>query len=201
MNQPPRPYPVERGLIERDDCILLVIDLQDGFLAKLDEGRAARCLERVRFLVEVANRLEVPLFVTVEDPARNGWTTAPVSALFDQDLVQHGKRVFSLCGQPDLAAAMLRQRRRTAVLIGLETDVCILHSAVGLGALGFRAVIVSDATAAPGEEHALGLARAAALGAELIHAKGLFYEWTRSLDGLAALKAGSPIAPPAGSLL
>ena len=201
MNGPPSANPVERGLIEHEDCILLVIDLQDGFLAKLDEARAMQCLDRVRFLVEVAKGLQVPLFVTVEDPGRNGWITDGVSALLDPGLAQRDKRVFGLCGQPDLAEAMRGQPRRTAVLVGLETDVCILHSAVGLKGCGFRAVIVSDAVAAPGEEHAQGLARAAALGVELIHAKGLFYEWTRSLDGVAALKAKGPIAPPVGSLL
>ncbi len=128
-------------------------------------------------------------------------TTDALKALLGPDVVEHDKRVFGLCGQPDLADAIVAQPRRTAVIIGLETDVCVLHSAVGLLGRGFRSIVVSDATGAPGEEHALGLARAQTLGVELIHAKGLYYEWIRSLKGLHELAAERTIAPPMGSLL
>jgi nicotinamidase-related amidase len=190
-----------RGLIERDDSILLVIDFQDPFLRKLDEDRAARLVDRGRFVIEVALGLGIPTFVTVEAPAANGATTGALRALLGPDPVEWDKRVFGLCGQPDLAEAITDQPRRTAVIIGLETDVCVLHSAVGLLANGFRPVIVSDATGAPGEEHQLGLDRARALGVERVHAKGLYYEWARSLEGCAGLRAKRAIAPPIGSAL
>jgi nicotinamidase-related amidase len=189
------------GLIDQTDSLLLVIDLQEPFLRKIDPAVAERLTDRARFLVEVALGLGIPLFVTVEDPARHGLTAQPVGDLLPPDLIQHDKRVFGLAGQPDLTQAILAQPRRTAVIVGLETDVCVLHTAVGLLALGFRTAIVQDATGAPGEEHALGLARAAALGVELVHAKGLYYEWVRSLDGLKTLAAARTIARPLGSKL
>lgn len=190
-----------RGLIERDDSILVVVDFQDGFLRKLDEDRAERLVDRGRFVLEVAVGLGVPTFVTVEAPGSNGATTAALRARLGPDPMEHDKRVFGLCGQPDLAEAIAAQPRRTAVIIGLETDVCVLHSAASLLERGFRPVIVSDATGAPGEEHLLGLARAQALGVELVHAKGLYYEWVRSLEGCASLAAARTIAPPIGSAL
>ena len=66
------------GLIERDDTILLVIDIQDFFLKKIDPVRVAALVDNCRFLVEAANQLDIPTFVTVEDPGRNGWTTQAV---------------------------------------------------------------------------------------------------------------------------
>jgi nicotinamidase-related amidase len=190
-----------RGLIEQNDCVLLVIDLQEPFLRKIDPAVAERLVDRVRFLVEVALGLDIPLFVTLEDPTRHGATAEPVRRLFPPDLVEHDKRVFGLCGQEDLAAAIQAQSRRTAVIVGLETDVCVLHSAVGLLGQGFRVVIVRDATGAPGEEHEFGLSRAVALGVELAHAKGVFYEWVRSLAGLRDLAGRREIAPPLGGKL
>lgn len=188
------------GLLERDDCILLVIDFQDPFLRKLGEERAAALVEHGRFVLETALGWDVPILVTVEAPDSNGMTTAPLAALLG-DRRQWDKRVFGLCGQSDLLDAMLAQPRRTAVLIGMETDVCILHSAVGLLAHGFRSVIVRDAVSSPEDTHAHGLARAEVLGVELIHAKGLFYEWNRSLQGCIELSNVRKIAPPLGRLL
>jgi nicotinamidase-related amidase len=189
------------GLIERDDTILLVIDLQDFFLKKIDPVRSTTVVDNCRFLVEAANQLDIPTFVTVEDPERNGWTTDIVRSRLAPGTPERDKSVFGLCGQSDLREAMLAQPRRTAVLIGLETDVCVLHSAVGLLGEGFRSVIVGDAAGSPGVEHDLGLARAAALGVEIIHTKGVYFEWMRTLAMFRNVPENALIAPPMGSRL
>jgi nicotinamidase-related amidase len=189
------------GLIERDDTILLVIDLQDFFLKKIEPVRAMTLIDNCRFLVEAANQLDIPTFVTVEDPERNGWTTDVVRASLAPGTLERDKSVFGLCGQADLREAMLAQPRRTAVLIGLETDVCVLHSAVGLLGEGFRSVIVGDAAGSPGIEHDLGLNRAAALGVEIVHTKGVYYEWMRTLAMFRNVPENARIAPPMGSRL
>jgi hypothetical protein len=62
-------------------------------------------------------------------------------------------------------------------------------------------VIVSDATEAPGAARDQGLARAAALGVELVATRGLYYEWVRSLDRWAFAQAPPSIAPPTGVVL
>jgi len=190
-----------RGLIERDDSVLFVIDVQEGFLRKLAPTLAASVADSIRFVAELAGRAGVPVIVTVEDAGRNGPTVAAVRTVLDPQLPELDKRVFGLAGQPDLAAHAAAQPRRTAVLVGLETDVCVLHSAVGLAERGFRSIIVADATASPGAEHGWGLRRARALGIELIRVKGLYYEWARSLDGCRSLEAGGPLRPPAGITL
>jgi len=205
----PRPVPIPpdpagrhpRSLIAREDSVLCVVDLQHRFLNKLAPDVRERLTDTARFVIEVARRLAIPRFVTVEDPARNGGTVEAIRACLGAEDLDRDKRVFGLGSQPDLASALLAQPRRTAILIGLETDVCILHSAVGLAELGFRAVLVADATGAPGAEHELGLERARVLGLETIHSKGLYYEWLRSLDGLAMIAAEPAIRPPPGSAL
>jgi nicotinamidase-related amidase len=188
------------GLIDPADSILLLIDLQAGFLEKLSSERREAVIDHCRFLVQVASRFEIPLFATVEDPARNGFTSERVRACFQRGVPERDKRIFGLCSQDDLRDAILAQPRRTAVLIGMDTDVCVLQSAVGLLAEGFRAVIVSDATEAPGAAREHGLARAAALGVETVATRGLYYEWIRSLERLGVAEA-MRIPPPAGTVL
>ncbi len=189
------------AVIDPQDSILLVIDLQEGFLKRLTPQRRDSVIDHCRFLVEVAYRLDVPLFATVEDPERNGATTDRVCACFERDLPQREKRIFGLCSQNNLREAILAQPKRTAVLVGMDTDVCVLHSALGLRAAGFRSVIVSDATEAPGAGHEQGLARAAALGVEIAGTRGVYYEWLRSIDGIALAEAPPQIVPPVGTVL
>ena len=92
--------------------------------------------------------------------------------------------------------------RRTAVLVGAETDVCVAQSAVGLVDLGYRVVVVTDATFSPGAMHEAGLRQMREAGAELRHAKGVYYEWIRTLDAARAFVRGHPelSSPPGFSL-
>ena len=189
------------SLIDPSDSILVLIDLQPGFLRHLTQERREAVVDHCRFIVEVARRFAIPVFATVEDVPSNGWTAEPVSACLAAGVPQRDKRIFGLCSQEDLRDAILAQPRRTAILIGMDTDVCVLHSSVGLRAAGFRPVIVSDATEAPGPARDQGLARAAALGVEIVGTRGLYFEWVRSLEGLAVAQAAPRIAPPAGLVL
>ena len=87
--------------------------------------------------------------------------------------------------------------RGTAVLLGFETDICVAHSAVGLVDAGLRVVVVEDAVHSPGEMHARGLARALAGGAELNHAKGVGYEWVRTVEASRRVIDADPQLKPA----
>jgi nicotinamidase-related amidase len=74
----------------------------------------------------------------------------------------------------------------------METDVCVALSALGLLDRDYRVVVVRDAVLAPGDAHDDGIERMRAAGVTLIGAKGLFYEWARTVD--AARKVDNHMA-------
>jgi nicotinamidase-related amidase len=166
-------------LVDRDDSVLIVVDAQEGFFAGADGARAA--LERLTWLARVASKLGVPAVLTEEEPARNGPTHAPLAELFP-DSPAEVKPTFGLTGTPLIIDRIEATGRRTAVLVGFETDVCVAQSAIGLKERGLRVVAVEDAVWSPGEMHERGLRRMAAEGVELNHCKGLAYEWARTVD-------------------
>jgi nicotinamidase-related amidase len=171
------------SLLDSDDSILIVVDVQDAFLDKLSRPDSERLLNNVCWLVRLAQWLHMPLVVTAEELGRQPLArqlaeTLPASIpVFD-------KMIFDLAGQPDILAAVERTGRKTAVLVGLETDVCVLHSAVGLLGRGYRVAVVSDATGSPIPGSELGLQRMRSAGATIINMKGLFYEWLRTVEAV-----------------
>jgi nicotinamidase-related amidase len=188
-------------LIDRDDSLLVVIDCQDGFLKKLEAQRRDMVLGTIGFLIDVTGRLDIPAIVSVEEPVRHGPTVPALSTRLPPGTPEYAKSAFSITDDPALCAALTAQPRRTAVLVGLETDVCVLHSAVGLHRLGFRVVIVADATASPTPEHAFGLDRARSFGLEVVRVKGLCYEWTRTVAAADNVFGEGGLRAPAGLVL
>ena len=64
--------------------------------------------------------------------------------------------IFSeLSSKVSIRTAIDATNRTTFILVGLETDVCVAQSALGLKAAGYRAVVVEDATASPPPHHSL----------------------------------------------
>ncbi len=190
-------------LIERDDSILIVIDLQPEFwndrLDKADAAQVGVAAARASWLAGTAIALGVPAVLTEEDPARNGPTAGGVLLAVGRRAPVFTKPVFDLAACPDIRAAIKATGRRTAVLCGFETDVCVTHSAAGLAEAGYRVVVAADAVFTPAGAQAYGLARLRDLGVELVHCKGVYYDWVRTLEAALAFEREHPeLAEPPG---
>jgi nicotinamidase-related amidase len=169
-------------LIDVDDSILVVIDVQARFLAKLppDEGRALN--QRICWLIGVARWLHVPLVVTAEDIPSLGGVDPQVERALPEGITVYNKLIFGLAGDGAILGALEQTGRRTAILVGLETDVCVAQSALGLLEQGYQVAAVGDATGSPGMAHAFGIERMRDAGVTIVSTKGLFYEWVRTVE-------------------
>ncbi len=190
-------------LIDRDDSLLVVIDLQPKFwgdrLGKDDAGEVSAAITRASWLAGTAMALGVPAVLTEEDPARNGPTAVGVLLAVGRQAPVLTKPVFNAAACPDIMAAIAATGRRTAVLCGFETDVCVTHSAAGLSEADYRVVVAVDAVYSPAGAQAFGLARLRDLGAELVHCKGIYYDWVRTLEAALAFQRENPqLAEPPG---
>jgi nicotinamidase-related amidase len=177
------------------------VDAQPGFLAKpwfseQDAAAARAALDRMVWLVALAARLGIPVVVTEEEPERHGSTEPSLAELLPADARVLRKPTFGLAETPEILAAVRATNRARAVVVGCETDVCVAQSAIGLHEHGFACAVVDDATFSPGEMHARGLARVASAGVGRNHAKGVAYEWLRSVDDAHAVLSGPGLPSP-----
>ena len=181
-------------LLELGDSVLVVVDAQPGFLSGGDDVVA-----RIAWLVRVAAALDVPIVVTEEEPDRNGPTDPAIAERLPPGTKAFAKPIFGLADVPEILGAVEATGRRTAVLVGAETDVCVAHSAVGLLDRGYAVAVVADATYSPGSMHQHGLRRISDAGGVVIHAKGVYYEWLRTVAAATAFRRDHPeLADPPG---
>ncbi|MFG2623010.1 isochorismatase family protein [Streptomyces sp. NPDC048507] len=190
-------------LIDRDDCALVVIDVQTDFYPArrldVDRQRFHEMVLRTAWITAVADRLDVPVVVTEEDPGHNGHTEPEIVGVLPKTAVTLPKNAFAVWDNPAIAAAIEATERTTMVLVGIETDICVAHSALRLHQAGKRVVVVEDAVYSPGAAHERGLRRLAGAGVELLSAKELFYDWIRTNERADAFHdAHRELAVPPG---
>ena len=187
--------PTLGNLVDVEDSLLCVVDVQPGFAEKVDDRVARATVGRIAWITALARTLDVPIVVTEEEPETNGTSLSEVLEQLPPAVRRHRKPTFGLADVPEIAETVASTRRGTTVLVGMETDVCVSHSALGLLDTGYRVVVIRDAVAAPGAAHEQGLDQMRDAGAVLIGTKGLFYEWTRTVDRASEVEermAGAP---------
>jgi len=152
-------------LIKREDCCLLVIDVQARLLPTMYDP--ARVAARCRALLEAAHAAGVPVLVSEHYPEGIGPTADALADLVPPDTVM--AKIYFSC----FAESSARQRIRAAdrpvlVLAGMEAHVCLGQTAIDLSAAGYRVYIAADATASRSRlDHETALHRMAQEGAEI----------------------------------
>jgi len=170
------------SLLEVNDSLLIVIDIQPSFVKKENPAENNPLLQRMCWVIKVANWLNIPLIVTAEDILHSGHIAEEVAQVLPPHTKIYNKVIFGLAAQNDILEAVQQTNRKTAVLIGYETDVCVAHSALGLLDLGYKVAVVADATGSPGNNHQIGLERIRGAGGIIVSTKSLYYEWIRMVE-------------------
>jgi nicotinamidase-related amidase len=177
-----RKFSIQQSLVDVEDSILIVIDIQESFLVKYPSEERDLLVSRIEWLISVAVKLNVPVLAMAEDTNKCGSIVPSIQKKLPAGTQIYNKMVFGLAHDLNILAAVKNANRKTTVLVGLETDVCVAHSAIGLIQNGFQVVVVVDATNSPGSAHEIGLERMKGAGVLAISVKGLYYDWIRTVD-------------------
>jgi nicotinamidase-related amidase len=177
-----KPISLHRALIDLDDSLLIVIDVQEHFLTKLPVEEQRLLIKRIGWLIGAAEQLGVPIIATAENVKELGSVAPLIAQRLPSRLPVSNKMVFGLAEDKEILSAIVETGRNTAILVGLETDVCVAHSALGLMRRGFEVVVVADGTGSPGLGHEIGLERVRRAGGLISSVKGVYYEWVRTVE-------------------
>ncbi len=155
------------------DTGLLVIDVQEKLVPLIQD--AAALVRNVAFLVDAARLLDVPVQCTEQYPRGLGPTVAELAQRLPE---RPDKVAFSSCAVPAVVESFRRAARPKVVLAGIETHVCVLHTALDLLALDFRVYVAVDAVGSRYRiDHDTALRRLEQAGTVLTTAEACVFEW------------------------
>lgn len=163
-------------LMNRDQSVLLVVDIQERLLPHINEGQAV--LDNAVWLVKVAQRLGVPVMVSEQYPKGIGPTVAVLRGLtFPEGVAE--KLHFS-CVAAKCLDRLPGCERPQVVVAGTESHVCVLQTVLDLRAQGREVFVVADAVGSrrPSDK-ALALERMRSHGVQIVSREMVAFEWLK----------------------
>ncbi len=128
--------------LNKDETVLLIVDIQEKLAAVMKEREAV--VRNNLHLIELAKMLGMPVMVTEQYPKGLGKTVPEIrEALPQYHPVE--KMTFDCCGKPSFLDDLKEHGRRTVLLTGMETHICVLQTCIGLLTGGVTVHVVRDA--------------------------------------------------------
>lgn len=168
--------------LKRDDCVLLLVDIQEIMLTPcVDASQLKKNAER---LIDIAQVLDIPIIFAVHNADKLGG--------FHPELIgkvanpkAHNKVEFSCFENDAIASAVAETGKRTILMAGLETHVCIFHTGASALRLGYTVHVASDAASSRSAHNRdIGLRRLEKAGAVISSTEMIIFELLN--------RAGSP---------
>ncbi|RZQ55886.1 hydrolase [Pseudidiomarina tainanensis] len=162
-------------LMKADQSVLVIVDAQEK-LAPVIHQRD-QLIARMRWLGEIANELDVPVLVTEQYPKGLGISVDDLSGVIENAQVIE-KLHFSAVQEPNFVNAINEINRSQVILMGMETHVCILQTALDLIADDYQVFVVEDAVGSRRDsDKQTALKRMRQEGVVIISSEMAAYEW------------------------
>jgi len=160
--------------LQRGDCLLVLIDIQKVLLDPCVDAAGLR--KNAAALLKVARVFDLPVLFTVHNADKLGGALpelverAPAAQVLD-------KLEFSSLENAAIAEAVRRSGRRTLLLTGIESHVCVFHTGVHALRLGYQVHVAADAVSSRSAvNRQIGLNRLGKAGAVISSTEMMTYE-------------------------
>lgn len=172
------PLPRSPELMNRDDTAVLVVDMQEKFLAVIAES--ARLIWNCRRLLDAAAALGLPVAATEQYPEKMMPT---VPELKERIGTAPDKLAFSGCVCGDIFERWRAEGRFRVLICGIEAHVCVQQTALDLTAAGFEVYLAVDACGSRNAiDYTTALRRMESSGVILTTTEAAMFEWCCTAD-------------------
>jgi len=130
--------------IQREEAVLVVVDVQDVLMKKMNQGVAENVIRNIRTLLTFAQKMAIPVLITEQYPKGLGQTVSKIKMELES-ILPIEKVSFSCCGVETFNEKLNQTGRKQVILTGIETHVCVLQTADDLIQTGHEVHAVADA--------------------------------------------------------
>ena len=137
-------------LLNKEDAVLLIIDIQERLAIVMKEKD--RVVKNTQHLIELAKMTAMPVVVTEQYPKGLGRTVPELRSVLPENAPIE-KISFDCCGQSGFLEELKAHSKKTVIVAGMETHICVLQTTLGLLRAGVNVHLVQDAVCSRIEEN------------------------------------------------
>jgi len=160
---------------------LVIIDMQEKLSAAMPQEVLNKVVKRVELLVTASHGLDIPYICTEQYPKGLGKTLPQMQSFLTQAKYVE-KTAFDCTADPIFSRYLVRTRPQI-FLMGMETHICVLQTALSLIGKGKEVFVIEDAIISRNilnKQNALGRLRQA--GCIVTNTESVIFEWIKSAD-------------------
>jgi nicotinamidase-related amidase len=141
-----------QALLDPSDSVILLLDHQSGLFQTVKDIPVDDLRRNVEMLVKLADLLDIPVITTASEPGGPNGPLMPEIEAYAPDAVyvpRNGE--VNAWDNPDFVAAVEATGRKTLIMAGVWTSVCVMFPALDAKAAGYDVYAVIDASGDPSE--------------------------------------------------
>lgn len=167
-------------MMDSKHSVVAVVDVQGRLLKGVH--KSDELIENCSWLVRLAHLMKVPVIGSEQYPDGLGHTEDSLRELVGPDNI-FGKQVFACIDDPEFEKSFRAHDRKQVILCGMESQACVIQSALRLLEEGLEVFVVTDAISARNpEETTVSMRRMEQAGAQMVTRETVGFEWLRGSD-------------------
>jgi nicotinamidase-related amidase len=170
------------SLIDPSDVLILLLDHQSGLFQTVRDISVSDLRRNVEMIARLATLLDIPVVTTASEPAGpNGSLMPEIHEYAPHAVYVPRNGEVNAWDNDDFVATVCATGRKTLVMAGVWTSVCVMFPALDARAAGYDVYAVLDASGDPSEMASrISLARFVQGGVKPTSANALLSELHRS---------------------
>ena len=162
-------------LISPDKSCMLVVDIQEKLAPAIFEKETL--IKNSKWLIEIASILNVPIITSEQYPQGIGHTIEELKSILPSDQTME-KMHFSCMAEPSCKKIITDQGFQQIVIIGTESHVCVMQTAIELKQHAFDVYVVEDCVSSRNPaDKACALERMRGCGIHIVTREMVAFEW------------------------
>ena len=141
-----------QALLDPSDTVILLLDHQSGLLQTVKDVSLPELRTNVMLLGKLATLMNIPVIMTASEPnGTNGPLIPEVQQSAPQGVYVPRKGEVNAWDNEDFVRTVRDTGRRTLIMAGIWTSVCVMFPALDATAEGYKVYAVMDASGDPSE--------------------------------------------------
>ncbi len=174
--------------LNKEDVVLVVIDLQERLMNAMPDRE--KVYKNTALLLDTAKQLQIPVIVTEQYPRGLGPTVQQIKEhLADYEYLDKG----SFTAYDGLQEKLANSERKTLIITGSETHVCVFQTARDMIEAGYNVHLAKDAVCSRfNENYQNGIELMRDMGAVITNTETIVFDLLK-VAGTPDFKAISPL--------